>query len=90
MTHKNSHPVRADNPKRAAIVISNPGVSTTAGCPVGSMWSELTHPYLQADRSRLRGRRFQPRQRRLHYRRLSDPDHASQVQADGVISRAAC
>lgn len=31
--------------KRAAIVISNPTISTTTGWPVGFWWSELTHPY---------------------------------------------
>lgn len=32
-------------PKRVAIVISNPATSTTTGWPVGFWWSELTHPY---------------------------------------------
>ena len=32
-------------PKRIAIVISNPAVSTTTNWPVGFWWSELTHPY---------------------------------------------
>ena len=45
MSHKNVNPVNAAHPKRVAIVLSNPGVSTTSGWPVGFWWSELTHPY---------------------------------------------
>ena len=35
MSHKNLNPVNTDTPKRVAIVISNPAVSTTTGWPVG-------------------------------------------------------
>ena len=45
MTHSDLNPVNPDKPKRAAIVISNPAVSTSTGWPVGFWWSELTHPY---------------------------------------------
>ena len=45
MSHKNLNPVNAASPKRVAIVISNPAVSTTTGWPVGFWWSELSHPY---------------------------------------------
>ena len=45
MTHKNLNPVDTACPKRVAIVVSNPVVSTTTGWPVGFWWSELTHPY---------------------------------------------
>ena len=45
MGHGNPNQVNPTAPKRAAIVISNPGVSTTTGWPVGFWWSELTHPY---------------------------------------------
>lgn len=36
---------RCTKPKRVAIVLSNPAISTTTGWPVGFWWSELTHPY---------------------------------------------
>jgi putative intracellular protease/amidase len=45
VSHKNVNPVNAARPRRVAIVLSNPGVSTTSGWPVGFWWSELTHPY---------------------------------------------
>jgi putative intracellular protease/amidase len=45
MSLKDANPVRQKNPKRVAIVLSNPAVSTTTGWPVGFWWSELTHPY---------------------------------------------
>lgn len=45
MSLKDSNPVNPTHPKRVALVISNPAVSTTTGWPVGFWWSELTHPY---------------------------------------------
>jgi putative intracellular protease/amidase len=45
MSLKDPNPVRKVSPKRVAIVLSNPAVSTTTGWPVGFWWSELTHPY---------------------------------------------
>ena len=47
MSHKDLNPVNRKNPKRVAIVISNPVASTTTGWPVGFWWSELTHPYFR-------------------------------------------
>lgn len=45
MSLRNPNPVNAAKPKRIAIVLSNPAVSTTTQWPVGFWWSELTHPY---------------------------------------------
>ena len=45
MSLKNPNPVDAARPKRIALVLSNPAVSTTTGWPVGFWWSELSHPY---------------------------------------------
>jgi putative intracellular protease/amidase len=45
MSLKNANPVNPKKPKRVAIVISNPAISTTTGWPVGFWWSELAHPY---------------------------------------------
>lgn len=50
MSLKDPNPVNAARPKRVAVVIANPAVSTTTGWPVGFWWSELTHP--KANRSR--------------------------------------
>src|ERR1700737_3014289 len=46
MSLKDKNPVRRVSPKRVAMVLSNPAVSTTTGWPVGFWWSELTHPWL--------------------------------------------
>jgi putative intracellular protease/amidase len=45
MGHADLNPVDPSRPKRVAIVIANPAVSTTTGWPVGFWWSELTHPW---------------------------------------------
>lgn len=46
MSVHNLNPRSTDNPRRVAIVLSNPALSSTTGGPVGFWWSELTHPYL--------------------------------------------
>ncbi len=45
MSLQNPNSVSPNNPKRIALVISNPAISSTTGWPVGFWWSELTHPY---------------------------------------------
>ena len=45
MSKKNLNSVNTTNPKRVAIVIANPSVSSVTNTPVGFWWSELTHPY---------------------------------------------
>jgi putative intracellular protease/amidase len=45
MSLKDPNPVNPKKPKRVAILISNPALSTTTGWPVGFWWSELAHPY---------------------------------------------
>lgn len=45
MSLRDPNPVDARRPKRVAIVIASPAVSTTTGWPVGFWWSELAHPY---------------------------------------------
>jgi putative intracellular protease/amidase len=47
MSHKNLNPSAPAHPKRVAIVLSNPAVSSTTGWPVGFWWAELTHPYFR-------------------------------------------
>ena len=45
MSLRDPNRVNSAKPKRVAIVLSNPAVSTTTKWPVGFWWSELTHPY---------------------------------------------
>jgi putative intracellular protease/amidase len=87
MTHSNLNPVNPDKPKRAAIVISNPAVSTSTGWPVGFWWSELTHPYYAFTEAGWVVDVYSPAGGRCEWDAMSDPDDESQWQAEDVISR---
>jgi putative intracellular protease/amidase len=87
MSHKNLNPVDIDNPKRVAIVISNPGVSTTSGWPVGFWWAELTHPYFKFTEAGYEVEVFSPAGGACSADAMSDPEDTSQWQAEDVISR---
>ncbi len=87
MSHKNLNPVNPANPKRAAIVISNPAVSTTTGWPVGFWWSELSHPYFYFTEAGWEVDIYSPLGGRCEADAMSDPEDASQWQAEDVISR---
>lgn len=45
MSLKDPNAVSKSHPKRVAIVLANPAISTTTKWPVGFWWSELSHPY---------------------------------------------
>jgi putative intracellular protease/amidase len=45
MSLKDANVLNPRAPRRVAIVIANPAVSSTTQWPVGFWWSELTHPY---------------------------------------------
>ena len=87
MSHKDLNPVSATRPKRAAIVISNPAVSTTTGWPVGFWWSELTHPYFAFTEAGWEVDVYSPDGGRCEADAMSDPEDQSQWQAEDVISR---
>jgi putative intracellular protease/amidase len=87
VTHKSVNPVDATRPKRVAIVISNPGVSTTTGWPVGFWWSELTHPYFHFTEVGYEVEVFSPDGGACVADAMSDPEDASQWQAEDVITR---
>jgi putative intracellular protease/amidase len=87
MSHMNLNPVDPDNPKRIAIVISNPGLSTTTGWPVGFWWSELTHPYFKFSEAGYEVDVFSPNGGACAADAMSDPEDASRWQAEDVISR---
>ena len=72
------------NPKRVLLVASNPTVSEQTGWPIGFWWSELTHPYWELSRARLRDRRREPRRRRARGRQLERP--ARQVRLLGATT----
>ena len=87
MSHKDLNPVNRKNPKRVAIVISNPVVSTTTGWPVGFWWSELSHPYFRFTELGYQAEIFSPEGGACAADARSDPEDASQWQAEDVISR---
>jgi putative intracellular protease/amidase len=87
LSHKHLNPVNPGKPKRAAIVIFNPAVSTTTGWPVGFWWAELTHPYFQFTEAGYQVEVFSPLGGRCVADAMSDPEDPSQWQAEDVISR---
>ena len=87
MSHKNRNPLNPTHPKRVAIVIANPATSTTNGWPVGFWWAELTHPYFHFTEAGYEVEVFSPNGGACEADAMSDPEDASQWQAEDVISR---
>lgn len=87
MSHKNLNPVNPNKPKRVAIVISNPAISTTSGWPVGFWWSELTHPYFKLTEKGHEVEIYSYFGGKCEADAMSNPEDVSQWQAEDVISR---
>src|SRR5678816_2421543 len=87
MSLRDSNIVHPRHPKRVAIVISNPAVSSTTGWPVGFWWAELTHPYFRFSEVGYEVELFSPLGGRCEPDAMSDPEDASEWQAEDVISR---
>jgi putative intracellular protease/amidase len=87
VSHKNVNPSVPGRPKRVAIVLSNPAVSSTTGWPVGFWWSELTHPYFKFTEAGYEVELFSPQGGRCEADAMSDPEDPSGWQAEDVISR---
>jgi putative intracellular protease/amidase len=83
---KNHNPVRRDRPKRVAIVLANPAVSTTTGWPVGFWWSELTHPWLAFTEAGYEVEIFSPDGGRCEPDAMSDPRDPSGYSATDLVS----
>ncbi len=73
-------------PKRVAIVIANPAVSTTTGWPVGFWWSELAHPWFAFHEKGYEVEIFSPDGGRCEPDGLSDPRDPSGYSASDLIS----
>jgi putative intracellular protease/amidase len=73
-------------PKRVAIVLANPAVSTTTGWPVGFWWSELTHPYYEFTEAGYEVELFSPNGGKCAADAMSDPRDASGYSATDLIS----
>lgn len=75
-----------EQPKRIALLASNPAVSEQTGCPIG-FWRGRTHtPLLGAERARLRARALQPAGGKLEGDSWSDPREASGYSAQDLIN----
>jgi len=86
MSLRDPNPVNTKRPKRVAIVISNPAVSTTTGWPVGFWWSELAHPYSKFHEKGYQIEVFSPNGGKCEADAMSDPRDASGYSADDLIS----
>lgn len=73
-------------PRRVAIVIANPAVSTTTGWPVGFWWSELSHPYFVLTEAGYEVEVFSPDGGACTADAMSDPRDPSGYSASDLIS----
>lgn len=73
-------------PKRIAIVLSNPAISTTTGWPTGFWWSELTHPYHEFTEAGYEVELFSPDGGRCEADSMSDPRDSSGYSSTDLIS----
>jgi len=86
MSLKNPNPVNPASPKRVAIVIANPAVSSTTGWPVGFWWSELSHPWLEFTERGYRVQIFSPDGGKCEADAMSDPRDPSGYSDTDLIS----
>lgn len=87
MSLKAVNPVNPARPKRVALVLSNPAVSTTTGWPVGFWWSELTHPYYEFTEAGYQVELFSPQGGRCEADAISNPNDASGYSSTDLISQ---
>lgn len=87
MSLKDINAVNNANPKRVAIVLSNPAVSTTTGWSVGFWWSELSHPYYEFMEKGYRVELFSPLGGRCEADAMSDPNDNSGYSSGDLISQ---
>lgn len=87
MSLRDPNVVNARKPRRVAIVISNPAVSTTTGWPVGFWWSELTHPYYEFTEKGYEVDIYSPNGGKCEADGMSDPNDASGYSSTDLISQ---
>jgi putative intracellular protease/amidase len=86
MSLKDANPVSRRRPKRVAIVVANPAVSTSTGWPVGFWWSELTHPWLEFTERGYDVTIVSPEGGRVEADAMSDPRDPSGYSAGDLVS----
>ncbi len=87
MSLKALNTVNPARPKRVALVLANPAVSTTTGWPVGFWWSELTHPYYELTEVGYEVVLFSPDGGAVTADAMSDPNDASGYASSDLISQ---
>jgi putative intracellular protease/amidase len=83
---RDANPTNAKNPKRVAIVLSNPAISSSTGWPVGFWWSELSHPYFAFQEKGYEVELFSPEGGRCEADAMSDPRDPSGYSSTDLIS----
>ena len=86
MSLRDPNPTNSRNPKRVAIVLSNPAVSSTTGWPVGFWWSELSHPYFVFQEKGYEVELFSPEGGKCEADAMSDPRDPSGYSSTDLIS----
>lgn len=87
MSLKDPNVVSSKRPRRIALVIANPAVSTTTGWPVGFWWSELAHPYHGFVEKGYEVEIFSPHGGRCEADAMSDPNDPSGYSSTDLISQ---
>jgi putative intracellular protease/amidase len=87
MSLHDRNPVQPAGPRRIALVLANPSVSTVSGWPVGFWWSELTHPWLAFTEAGYTVELFSPDGGALQADAMSDPDDSSGYSRHDIVSR---
>ena len=87
MSLRDPNPARPNAPKRVAIVLANPAISTTTGWPVGFWWSELTHPWFAFTEKGYEVELFSPEGGHCVADAMSDPNDATGYSAGDLISQ---
>jgi putative intracellular protease/amidase len=86
MSLRNANARDPKHPKRIALVLANPAVSTTTGWPVGFWWAELSHPYYAFVEAGYEVVLCSPRGGAVVADGMSDPRDASGYSATDLIS----
>ncbi len=86
MSLKDPNVTNAKKRKRVAMVLANPGMSSTTGWPVGFWWSELTHPYFAMTEKGYEVELFSPSGGKCEADAMSDPRDASGYSAEDLLT----
>lgn len=87
MSLRDPNPSHPGKPRRVAIVIANPAISTTSGWPVGFWWSELSHPYLAFEEAGYEMEIFSPLGGKCEADAMSDPNDPSGYSKSDLITQ---